>query len=64
MPEPDGPTIAVVPPLATERLTPLSTAWEPKFLVTASISRWLLVLVATEAAIRGSGRREGASRDG
>ena len=59
LPEPEGPTIAVVPPLATERLTPWRTAWEPKFLVTESISRWLLVLVATDAAIRGSGSREG-----
>ncbi|MNL88125.1 hypothetical protein D3C87_2176560 [compost metagenome] len=61
MPEPDGPTIAVVPPLATDRLTPLRTACEPKFLVTDSISRWLLVLVATDGAIRGSGSLEGAS---
>jgi hypothetical protein len=41
----------------------LSTAREPKFFVAASISRWLLVLVATDAAIRGSGSREGALRE-
>ena len=60
LPEPEGPTIAVVPPWATERLTPLRTAWDPKFLVTALISRWLFVLGATDARdprLREPGRR-------
>src|SRR4051794_23736681 len=60
LPLPEGPTIAVVMPRCTDRLTPCSTWVSPKDLATLSMIRWLSgVGVSAEAGLTGAGFRLG-----